>query len=74
MEVRFALVLDDDATLDPINWRVAVIAPSRAALHLEHDGHVILIPRKPDDRRVENVTAVHMTSRAESPAGVYRIG
>jgi hypothetical protein len=74
MEVRFALVLDDDAVLDPTHWRASAIAASRAALHLEHDGHVIVIPRKPDDRRVETVTAVHATSRAASRAGIYRLG
>jgi hypothetical protein len=74
MEVRFALVLDDDQEQDGAQWRASAVAASRATLPLQHDGHVILLPRKPGDRRLEDVTAVHATSGRRDAAGVYQLG
>lgn len=73
MEVHFALVLDQNAEADPDHWRASAVAASRTALLLQHDGHVILIPRKPGDRRIEDVTAVHPETGGQDPAGVYHL-
>lgn len=74
MEVHFAVVLDRNASLDPDHWHVSAIADTRAALPLEHDGHVILVPRKAGDRRIEEVTVVDAASGRREAAGVYRLG
>lgn len=73
MEVRFALVLDHNVELDPDHWRASTVAASRVTLRLEHDGHVILLPRRPGDRRVEDVVARRHPDGLESRAGVYEL-
>jgi hypothetical protein len=74
MEVHFALVLDRNIELDLVHWPASSISATRATLSLQHDGHVILLPRKPGDRRLEDVTALHATSGSRDPAGVYQLG
>jgi hypothetical protein len=73
MEVRFALVLDRDVGLDLDHWRASAVAATRATLRLEHDGHVILLPRRPGDRRVEDVVARRHPDASADQAGVYEL-
>ncbi len=71
MPTRFALVLDSNAEADPSHWLASNVALTRSAVALEHDGHFIVIPRRPGDLRLESVTATHMATGAEEPAGIY---
>jgi hypothetical protein len=73
MPSRFALVLDSDAGEDLACWRASHVAPTAAGVSREHDGHYVVVPRRPTDRRVEAVIAVHRSTGAEAPAGIYEI-
>ncbi len=72
MEVRFALVLDEN-TRDPDHWHASGVATHHSALPHRHDGHVILLPRRPGDRRVGDVTAEDTATGKRTPAGIYRL-
>ena len=73
MPTRFALVLDSYSGADLANWRASHVAATPAGVSREHDGHYIVVPRKPTDRRVAVVTAVHRSTGAAEPAGIYEI-
>lgn len=73
MARRFALVLDSNVEADPEHWRASNVALTRSAVALEHDDHVIVIPRRPGDHRIESVTAIHFATGAEEPAGIYEL-
>jgi hypothetical protein len=73
MQVRFALVLDHAVELDPDHWHASSVAATRTRLRLQHDGHVILLPRNTVDERIEDVVAEHAVSGATEPAGIYLI-
>lgn len=73
MPSRFALVLDSNSEADPAHWRASHVASTAAGVSREHDGHFIVVPRKPRDCCVAVVTAVHRSTGAEEPASIYEI-
>lgn len=73
MSSRFVLVLDSNAEEDPANWRASHVALTPAAVSREHDGHFVVVPRKPTDRRIESVTASNRDTGEEEPAGIYEL-
>ena len=73
MPSRFALVLDSNSEADAAHWRASHVASTAAGVSREHDGHYIVVPRRPTDRRVETVTAVHRSTGTEEPAAIYEI-
>lgn len=49
------------------------VAATRAALRLRHERHVLLLPRYPGERRVEDVEAEHAATAVREPARVYEL-
>jgi hypothetical protein len=73
MNPKYVLVTDANAVTDRLNWRASAVAPSPGRLPARHDGHVVVIPRKPGDYRVKSVTVVHSGTGMEEPAGIYAL-
>lgn len=74
MEHRFALVLDQEADRDPDHWRASTVASRESEIRLQHDEHVILLPRKAGDRVLQAVTAVNLRTSQEDPAHIVALG
>jgi hypothetical protein len=73
MDPKYALVTEANVAADPLNWRASAVAPSPARLPVRHDGHVVVIPRKPGDHRVESLTVTNAATGAEEPAAIYSL-
>jgi hypothetical protein len=72
MQVRYALVLDRN-TPEAEHWPASGVAQTRATLRLRHDGHVLLLPRRPGDRRIDDMMAEDLSTGALEPGGVYEL-
>jgi hypothetical protein len=73
MDPKYALVTEVNAISDPLNWRASAVAPAPARLPGRHDGHIVVIPRKPGDQRVQSVVVVNSATGVEEPAGIYAL-